>query len=147
MRHHFFVVQDWSGMWFLLVQCVVAVEQNILEGASVSGLKAVPHIPDDEDYEFLEVRMGHEHTESREQSPLDAATVSILERLLQAGAEKSNRHKGPLPTTERVSESVTITARSRRTCRWELTFIAHRARVEKLLCRDKLRACRKSTKD
>jgi len=129
------------------VQSVVAIKQNILEGASVSGLKTDPHIPDDEDCEFLEVRMGHEHTESREQSPLDAATVSILERLLQAGAEKSNRHKGPLPTTERVSETVTITARSRRTCRWELTFIAHRARVEKLLCRDKLRACRKSTKD
>jgi len=50
--------------------------------------------------------MGNGLTESRKQSPLDAITVSILERLFQAGVQKSSRRKGVLEMAEECQKEL-----------------------------------------
>jgi len=84
-------------------QCVILTSQTVDEPSAdtILGPESAPYAPEDENCEFLKkVEMGHGLTESRDQRPLDAVTKVILERLYQAGVERSSQRKGILEMGE-----------------------------------------------
>jgi len=70
------------------------------------GAETAPYSEDDNDCDFIMMRMGHGLTEAREQNPIDAVAASILERMFQAGVEKSSRQKGVLEMAEECKEKL-----------------------------------------